>query len=114
MKSSPLPAFPPTCIIVTCHSGAFWSPARGSSLVREIGVPGGAKSGTSMRRLSAFKANLIICGAQSRYLNNRAENSHRPACWRERQMKRFKPARQARRFLSQPPSMITWIHAGIE
>src|SRR3954447_8064991 len=33
-------------------------------------------------------------------LNNRAENSHQPPRRRERQMKRFKSARQAQRFLS--------------
>jgi putative transposase len=33
-------------------------------------------------------------------LNNRAENSHQPTRRRERQMKRFKSAGQARRFLS--------------
>jgi len=33
-------------------------------------------------------------------LNYRAENSHPPTRWRERQMKRFKSARQAQRFLS--------------
>ena len=37
---------------------------------------------------------------KSRYLNNRAENSHRPTWRRERQMQRFKSARQAQRFLS--------------
>ncbi len=37
---------------------------------------------------------------QSRYLNNRAENSHRPTRRRERQMQRFKSAGQAQRFLS--------------
>jgi putative transposase len=36
----------------------------------------------------------------SRYLNNRAENSHRPTRWRERQMQRFKSPGQAQRFLS--------------
>jgi putative transposase len=36
---------------------------------------------------------------KSRYLNNRAENSHRPTRRRERQMQRFKSARQAQRFL---------------
>ena len=35
-----------------------------------------------------------------RYLNNRAENSHWPTGRRERQMQRFKSARQAQRFLS--------------
>ena len=37
---------------------------------------------------------------KSRYLNNRAENSHRPTRRRERQMQRFKSARHAQRFLS--------------
>ena len=35
---------------------------------------------------------------QSRYLNNRAENSHRPTRRRERQMQRFKSSRQAQDF----------------
>jgi putative transposase len=37
---------------------------------------------------------------QSRYLNNRAENSHRPTRRRERQMQRFKSSGQAQDFLS--------------
>jgi transposase-like protein len=37
---------------------------------------------------------------QSRYLNNRAENSHRPTRRRERQMQRFKSPEQANAFLS--------------
>jgi putative transposase len=37
---------------------------------------------------------------QSRYLNNRAENSHRPTRRRERQMQRFKSPQQAQHFLS--------------
>ena len=36
---------------------------------------------------------------QSRYLNNRAENSHRPIRRQERQMRRFKSRGQAQRFL---------------
>src|SRR5689334_8175381 len=36
----------------------------------------------------------------SRYLNNRAENSHRPTRRRERQMQRFKSPDQAQQFLS--------------
>jgi putative transposase len=36
----------------------------------------------------------------SRYLNNRAENSHRPTRRRERQMQRFKSPEHAQRFLS--------------
>ena len=37
---------------------------------------------------------------QSRYLNNRAENSHRPTRRRERHMQRFKSSEQAQDFLS--------------
>jgi putative transposase len=37
---------------------------------------------------------------QSRYLNNRSENSHRPTRRRERQMQRFKSSRHAQDFLS--------------
>jgi putative transposase len=37
---------------------------------------------------------------QHKGLNNRAENSHQPTRRRERQMKRFKSARQVQRFLS--------------
>src|SRR6202035_5565071 len=36
---------------------------------------------------------------QSRYLNNRSENSHRPTRRRERQMQRFKSSEQAQHFL---------------
>ena len=37
---------------------------------------------------------------RSKYLNNRAENSHQPTRERERAMKRFKSVRHAQRFLS--------------
>jgi len=37
---------------------------------------------------------------QSKYLNNRAENSHQPTRQRERAMKRFTSPKQAQRFLS--------------
>ena len=37
---------------------------------------------------------------QSRYLNNRAENSHQPTRQRERAMKRFTSIQHAQRFLS--------------
>ena len=43
---------------------------------------------------------------QSPYLNNRAEVSHQATRRRERQMKRFKSARHAQRFLSTH----SWIH----
>ena len=41
-----------------------------------------------------------VTNRQSRYLNNRAENSHQPTRQRERAMKRFKSVRHAQRFLS--------------
>jgi putative transposase len=37
---------------------------------------------------------------RSKYLNNRADNSHQPTRARERAMKRLKSARHAQRFLS--------------
>jgi putative transposase len=37
---------------------------------------------------------------QSRYLNNRCENSHRPTRERERHMQQFKSSGHAQRFLS--------------
>jgi transposase-like protein len=52
---------------------------------------------------------------QSRYLNNRAEKSHRPTRRRERQMQRFKSPKQAR--TSSPhthSSTATSIHADTE
>jgi putative transposase len=41
-----------------------------------------------------------VAHRRSKYLNNRAENSHQPTRQRERAMKRFKSARHAQRFLS--------------
>jgi putative transposase len=43
-------------------------------------------------------------------LNNRAENSHQPTRRRERQMKRFKSAGQAQRFLSVHDGINTFFH----
>jgi putative transposase len=43
---------------------------------------------------------LTVEHRQHKGLNNRAENSHQPTRRRERQMKRFKSARQVQRFLS--------------
>jgi putative transposase len=51
---------------------------------------------------------------QSRYLNNRAENSHQRTRVRERQMKRFKSSEQAQRFsLCSNPSMLPFDCDGI-
>src|SRR4051794_16447789 len=57
-------------------------------------------------RYSAAKQALMPGVEHRRHkgLNNRAENSHQPTRRRERQMKRFKSARQAQRFLSPPRS----------
>ena len=50
----------------------------------------------------AAKKDLLPAVEHRRHkrLNNRAENSHQPTRRRERQMKRFKSARQAQRFLA--------------
>lgn len=45
-------------------------------------------------------------------LNNRAENSHQPTRSRERQMKRFKSARHAQRFLSAHGQINNLFHLG--
>ena len=56
-------------------------------------------------KLKSYSAALraILCDVAhntERYANNRAEASHQPTRQRERQMRRFKSARQAQRFLS--------------
>ena len=55
-----------------------------------------------LKSYSAAKKEIML-GVEHRQhkgLNNRAENSHQPTRRRERQMKRFKSARHAQRFLS--------------
>jgi putative transposase len=54
-----------------------------------------ASYGVAHRELMAS-----VTHRQSRYLNNRAENSHQPTRQRERAMKRFKSVRHAQRFVS--------------
>jgi putative transposase len=56
----------------------------------------------SRRDAGAAKRALLpdVEHRKSRYLNNRAENSHRPTRRRERQMQRFKSPPQAQGFLS--------------
>ena len=55
-----------------------------------------------LKSYAAAKRTIIphVEHRQSRYLNNRAENSHQPTRQRERRMKRFKSPRQAQQFLS--------------
>ena len=55
-----------------------------------------------LRSYAAAKREILpgVKHRQSRYLNNCAEVSHQPTRRRERQMQRFKSARQAQRFLS--------------
>jgi putative transposase len=54
-----------------------------------------------LRSYGAAKLDVLpdVEHRQSRYLNNRVENSHRPTRRRERQMQRFKSPRQAQDFL---------------
>ena len=59
--------------------------------------------GWPFRTLQAAKRDVlpsVVEHRQSRYLNNRAENSHQPTRKRERVMQRFKSAGHAQRFLS--------------
>jgi putative transposase len=53
-----------------------------------------------MRSYGAAKKVILprVIHRQSRYLNNRAENSHQPMRQRERRMRRFKSPEQAQRF----------------
>jgi putative transposase len=55
-----------------------------------------------LRSYDVAKRHLLadVAQRQSRYLNSRAENSHRPTRRRERQMQRFKSPEQAQDFLS--------------
>ncbi len=61
---------------------------------------------------SAAKRDLMPGVEHRRHkgLNNRAENSHQPTRRRERQMKRFKSARQAQRFLSAHDQIANLFH----
>jgi putative transposase len=55
-----------------------------------------------LRSYGAAKRRVMpnVIHRQSRYLNNRAENSHQPTRQRERRMKKFKSPEQAQAFLS--------------
>ena len=55
-----------------------------------------------LKSYAAAKAKIIpgVEHRQSRYLNNRAENSHQPTRQRERRMKRFTSPRQAQQVLA--------------
>src|SRR3954470_1395919 len=61
---------------------------------------------------NAAKADVMPSVEHRRHkgLNNRAENSHQPTRRRERQMKRFKSAGQAQRFLSAHDGINTLFH----
>jgi len=80
-----------------------WRPSASSSACWPASSTGRGGSspaacGAMMRRIAR-----LLPGARhrtSRYLNNRAENSHRPTRRRERQMQRFKSPEQAQRFLT--------------
>ena len=64
-----------------------------------------ASSGAAKRELMSS-----IEHRKHKGLNNRAENSHQPKRRREQQMKRFKSAGQAQRFLSAHDGMSTLLH----
>ena len=62
----------------------------------------GASSRINSKSYGAAKREILpgVEHRQSRYLNNRCENSHRPTRQRERRMQGFKSAGHAQRFLS--------------
>ncbi len=77
---------------------------KGSTYVPRVlitGYPGGVK----LASYRAAKREVLpsVEHRQSRYLNNRAENSHQPTRKRERVLQRFKSAGHAQRFLSASP-----------
>jgi putative transposase len=55
-----------------------------------------------LRSYAAAKREILpgVEHRQHKGLNNRAENSHQPTRLREKKMRRFKPVKQAQRFLS--------------
>jgi DDE domain len=59
-------------------------------------------STTKLKSYGAAKREILpgVEHRQSRYINNRCENSHRPPRQRERRMQGFKSPGHARRFLS--------------
>src|ERR687885_829246 len=65
-----------------------------------------------LRSYGAAKGEIMpgVEHRQHKGLNNRAENSHQPTRRRERQMKRFKSARQAQRFLSAHDQINNLVH----
>jgi putative transposase len=70
-------------------------------LLRTTGRPPRVIITDKLRSYGAAKRVVLprVAHRQSRYLNNRAENSHQPTRQRERRMKRFKSAEHAQRFL---------------
>jgi len=71
-------------------------------LLKFAGAPPRVMINDKLRSYGAARAKmgLHVEHRQHKGLNNRAANSHQPTRQRERIMKRFKSARQARRFLS--------------
>jgi transposase-like protein len=64
----------------------------------QLGVLAHHEQGGTDQRLRRAKLVGVITGGQRE--NNRAENSHQPTRWRERNMQRFKSAGSAQCFLS--------------
>ena len=69
-------------------------------LLRTTGRPPRVIVTDKLRSYGAAKKVVLsrVIHRQSRYLNNRAENSHQPTRQRERRMKRFKSPEHAQRF----------------
>ena len=93
-----------SCLISLCRGGGIRTPQSASSLSCSNACPQVSRviMTDKLKSYAAAKRELLpnVEHRQSRYLNNSAEVSHQPTRRRERQMQRFKSARQAQRFLS--------------
>jgi putative transposase len=76
-------------------------------LLRTTGWPPRVIVTDKLRSYGSAKKVVLprVAHRRSRYLNNRAENSHQPTRQRERRRKRFKSAESAHRFLNSRGSL---------
>jgi hypothetical protein len=84
------------------RSGLLSASARNSANSTYSSVRGGISTQPFCQNVSKSGTRLLCARShrQHKGLNNRAENSHQPTRLRERQIKQFKSAGQAHRFLS--------------
>ena len=86
------------------HQRAAWRRRRGTvKLVSWLVAASIGGHDRCIVRIRATPAHRVVIASvehrQSKYLNNRAENSHQPSRQRERAMKQFRSIRHVQRFL---------------